>query len=411
VSINRFWIGLLAAGVLSACGGSAPAVSPSAAAKPASAPASAAASAAASPKPSTSAAASSAPSAKPAASGAAAGDWNQVVAAAKQEGQVVVMGQGGNNVVDALTAGFKKAYPDIKIDYTGATGPEIANKLLTERQAGRFTVDVVVHGTTTFITQLIPAGALDPLQSHLIGPNDRDPSKWREGYTFADDAGKYDFMLLVGVKVPLIYNPKAMSPSDLKSYKDLLDPKWKGKMAMFDPRSAGSGLASATFWYTTPSLGKDYLKEFFGKQGVVLTSDDRQLTDWVARGQYPIGVAAQDFSAIELKERGVPVEFLHADGLKEGTYVTAAWGSLGAVNKAPHPNAANLYIDWLMSKEGQEAMAKASGYPSRRLDASTAGLADAVIPKPGVEYQENAKEKYVVLRDEIVGYLKTVITG
>ena len=113
--------------------------------------------------------------------------------------------------------------------------------------------------------------------------------------------------------------------------------------------------------------------------------------------------------AKSLTEAGVPIEFLHADGLKEGTYVTAAWGSLGAINKAPHPNAAKVYMDWLLSKEGQEGISKASGYPSRRLDASTAGLPDAVIPKPGVEYQENAKEKYVVLRDEIITYLKTII--
>ncbi len=405
MSINRIAVGIAAIIALAACGGTTPAASPSsAAAKPASAPASAAAPAA-SAKPASVAASAAA---KPAPSGAA-GDWNQVVAAAKQEGEVVVMGQGGNNVVEALTGGFKKAYPDIKIDFTGATGGEVANKLLTERKANRFSVDVTVHGTTTYVAQLVPAGAVDPLQPYLVGPNNRDPSKWRDGYTFADDAGKYDFMMLVGVKVPLIYNPTMMKASDLKSYKDLLDPKWKGKIAMYDPRVAGSGLASATFWYTTPGLGKDYLKELFGKQNVIFTTDDRQLTDWVARGQYPIGLAAQDFSAIELKERGVPIEFLHADALKEGTYVTAAWGSLGAINKAPHPNAAKVYMDWLLSKEGQEGISKASGYPSRRLDASTAGLLDAVIPKPGVEYQENAKEKYVVLRDEIITYLKTII--
>ncbi|HLY66491.1 MAG TPA: extracellular solute-binding protein, partial [Chloroflexota bacterium] len=320
-----------------------------------------------------------------------------------------VMSQGSTTIEDALTADFKKAYPGINIDFTGATGGEIATKLLTERQAGKFTTDVVVHGTTTFITQLIPANVFDPLQPSLIGPDDRDPKEWRDGYDFADDAGKYDMIITGGVKVPLIYNPKIVSPGDVASYNDLLNPKWKGKVAMIDPRLAGAGLASATFWYTTSGLGKDFLQKFFTQQNVMLTPDDRQLTDWVARGDYPIGVAAQDFSAIDLKKRGVPVELLPAESVKEGTYLTAAWGSVGAVNKAPHPNAAKVYLNWLLSRSGQEDVTKASGYPSRRLDASTAGLSDSVVPKPGVNYQDNSKQQYVLLKDEIIGYLKGVI--
>ena len=386
--VKGFWPSLAAAAFLAGCGGAPPAAAPSSAAG---------------------APGTAKPAASASAAAAAASNWADIVAGAKKEGQVTVLSQGGNAIADGLTAGFKQQYPDVKIDFTGATGAEIATKLLTERQAGKFTVDVIVHGTTTFITSLMPANALDPLQPALVGPNDGDPKQWRDGYDYADDAGKYDLIFTGGVKVPLIYNPTLMKPSDVTSYKDLLDPKWKGKIAMIDPRLAGAGLASATFWYVTPGLGKDFLQKFFTQQQVMLTTDDRQLTDWVAQGKYAIGLAAQDFSALDLKQRGVPIELLPAEAVKEGTYLTAAWGSTGIVNKAPHPDAARVYLDWLLSKSGQEDVAKASGYPSRRLDTSNAGLRDSVIPKPGVNYQDNSKEQFVKLKDEIINYLKPII--
>src|SRR5712692_1556736 len=355
-------------------------------------------------------------SAKPLASAAAAqppasGDWDQIVAAAKREGQLVLLTQGGGDIGSALSDEFKKRYPEISMDVTvtSASGGELAPKLLTERQAGMYRVDVVVLGTTTMLTGLVPAGAADPIQPFLAGPDVRDRSKWLGGaFDFADEAGKYDVIFLGGVKTPFIYNPSAASASEFKSYKDLLNPKWKSKIAMIDPRGPGSGLASATFFYKTASLGKDFLKQLF-TQNVTLTKDDRQLTDWAARGQYPIALASSDFSAVTLKNSGVAIGVLPGEALQEGTYLTASGGSVGVINRAPHPNATKVYLNWLLSKEGQEAASKAYGYPSRRLDASTAGLPDYLIPKPGVQYDNSAKESYVRLRDEVVGYLKTVI--
>ncbi|HLQ34496.1 MAG TPA: extracellular solute-binding protein, partial [Chloroflexota bacterium] len=298
------------------------------------------------------------------------------------------MSQGGTGIVEGLTAGFKSKYPEVQVESTVGNGGEIATKLLTQRQAGRFEVDVVVHGTTTMIADLMPAGAIEPIGPFLVGPNDSDPAKWTGGrFEFADEAGKYDLIFTGAVKVPFMYNPNAVSPGEFKTYKDLLQPKWRGKLAMIDPRDAGPGLATATFFYTIPSLGKDYLKQLFG-QGVVLTRDFRQLADWVARAQYPIGLGASDTAAFELKQKGVPIEFLSPEALQEGSYLTSGWGSVAVVNRAPHPNAARLYLDWLLSKEGQQSVARAAGYPSRRLDASIDGLPPAMVPKPGVEYQE-----------------------
>ncbi len=346
--------------------------------------------------------------AAPAAGAPAASDWSKITEAAKAEGRVVLMGQSGQPVSEALADAFQRAYPDITVDYTGLAGAQMVTKVLTEKAAGLHTTDVVVHGTTSVINGLLPEGALDPIMPALVGP-DIDATKWRSGqFEFADESGQYALLFLAGLKIPLIYNPERIRPGEITSYHDLLAPRYKGQIAMLDPRVAGAGLASSIFFYTTPSLGQDYLQKLF-TQDVVLTKDDRQLTDWVARGQYLIGLASNDFTALDLKSRGVPVESLPAEAVKEGTYMTGAWGSVALLSHAPHPNAARVYLNWLLSKEGQEGVAQASGYPSRRQDASTTGLRESVIPRPDVDYRDLSKQRYILQQDEIIAYMRALV--
>jgi iron(III) transport system substrate-binding protein len=335
-------------------------------------------------------------------------EWARIVEAAKREGQISLLGQTGEPVSEALAEAFQRAYPDIKVDYNGMIGAQMVTKILNERAAGLYSVDVVVHGTTSVINGLLPESAIDPIAPALVGP-DADPTKFRGGaFEFADEEGKYALLFLGGLKIPLVYNPGMVRPDEITSYRDLLDPKFKGKIAMLDPRIAGAGLASSIFMYTSPDLGKDYMAALF-KQDIVITKDDRQLTDWIARGQYSIGLASNDFTALDMKARGVPIESLPAHAVKEGTYVTAAWGSVALLNRAPHPNAARVYLNWLLSKEGQEGVAQAAGYPSRRLDTSKSGLREGVIPRPDVEYRDLSKERYIQQQEEVVRYMRSLI--
>ncbi len=388
------WLFIAIALLLAACGQNA---APAGSAKPAV---------------STSAAASGSPAAVASSAGQAqakpsAASWDQIVAAAKREGSVVIYGQAGASVSELLTTGFRQQYPDIKVEFNGANGSELETKIQTERQAGRFGVDIMLHGPPNLL-HMAQVGVLDPIADSLVGP-EGNPSKWLGGkFDFSDDGGRYVLMLLGGVATPAIYNPTMVNLSEITSYRDLLAPKWKGKLAMLDPRIPGNGQGTAQFWVVTPSLGKDFIKQLFD-QGVTFTRDDRQLTDWVAHGTYAFGLAANGFEAVQLKKTGAPLEFLSADHLKESGYLTASWGGVGAVNRAAHPNAAKVYLDWLLSKDGQEAMVKASGYASRRQDVPTTGLLDATIPKAGVQYVEITKESYINQRPEIVQYIQSLI--
>src|SRR5581483_9736338 len=335
------------------------------------------------------------------------GQWDQVLAAAKREAALTVYGQAGTGVADALTQQCKQKYPDIKVNFTGGNGNELVTKLLTERQAGRFDVDLMIQGPPNLL-DLASAGALEPLPPLLVGP-DEDASKWADQQLhFADDAGKYVLAMLGGIGMVGIYNPKLVSGSDFTSYKDLLNPKLKGKLAMLDPRLPGSAQAAAQFWYDAPQLGKDFIQQLIA-QDVAVTKDDRQLTDWVARGEYAMGIGANGFAAVDLKKEGVDIEFLPAQQMKEGGHMTSSWGSVAMLGKASHPNAAKVYLNGLLSKEGQEALVGASGYPSRRSDASTDGIFGSTVPQKGVQYIEINQERYVKQRPEIVSYLKSLL--
>jgi iron(III) transport system substrate-binding protein len=334
--------------------------------------------------------------------------WADVVAAAKQEGKVTVMGPPGTETREGLTDGFRRKYPEIAVDYSAARGAEQSIKLITEQQAGQFLADVIVNGTTTQL-DLIAANAVVPIAPQLVGPNSNDGSKWLGGrYDYADTEARYNIVFTSAARVPLAYHPRQVAPGEIRSYWDLLDPKWRGKITLLDPRTAGTGLGYATFLYTAPNLGPDYLAKLMDS-GIIFSKDERQLLDWTARGQYPIALAPSEHMMVELISKGVPLEVIYADGMQEGSYLTASWGSVGVLQRAPRPNAAKVYLDWLLSQEGQTEVSRAQGYPSRRTDVPTDFLNPGVVPKPGVQYIEYYKESYVKLRDEMQSFLQTVI--
>lgn len=335
--------------------------------------------------------------------------WNQIVAAAKKEGSVVVLGQGGSDVATALTAGFASAYPDIRVDFTGANGNEQVTRVLTERAAGQFTTDLMIQGPPNLM-ELLDGNALDPIPPLLTGP-DESPANW-PGQTFhySDNAGQYVLSMLGGTGTVGILNPQLASTSELTSYKDLLDPAWAGKLAMLDPRLPGSAQAEVQFWYVSPDLGKDFVQELFS-QGVAVDQDDLALTNAVAQGKYAIGLGLNGYNAVALRNNGVPLDFISSSSMKEGGYLTSSWGAVSLLNRAPHPNAAAVYLNWLLSHDGQQAVAKASGYPSRRQDVSTEGVLDATIPTASTRYIEINQESYVRQRPALVDFLKSLISS
>ena len=336
--------------------------------------------------------------------------WEQILAAAKKEGTVSVIGPQGSETRDALTLAFQKKYPDIRVELQSMAGTQIGPKLLNELAAGRNSTDLLITGTTTALETLLPAKALVAVKPWLSGPNTQDPSKWRGGkLTFSDEAQSYNLVFSAYVKAPFIYNSQLISGADFKSWKDLLEPKWQGKIALKDPVGAGGGLGNSTLWYSHEGLGKDFMRKMFAVKDLVMPRDDRQMLDFAARGKYPIAIGPSDVLTNEFIARGLPLKHLRPETLKEGTYITAGNGSLAIPRSAPHPNALRVYLDFFLSPEGQLEWSKAAGFASLRRDVPKDHVQDILVPKDGMPYPDISNEKYVRLREEIVEFIKTIM--
>jgi len=320
--------------------------------------------------------------------------WEKVLADAKKEGTVVVLGPPGDLIRNAMTEGFRKAYPNINMEYSGGRSGEQAVKLGAERDGGIFSADVFVGGPTTANFQLKPMKALDPVRPALILPEVADVKYWRDNrHEFSDTDGLYDLVFVGQVSAPLIYDPRQVKREEIDELYELLDPKFKGKIVINDPLVSGAAVPVFRFIWETlgPQKATDYYKRLRAQAGAV-DRDQRRQIEWIAQGKYAILVAPSDGVMAQLLQRGIKFEVLE-DFKDHGTYIGASFGTAMLINKAPHPNAATVFLNWLLTKEGQLLWSKAMNHVSRRLDVPIDHLFAYTIPKPGVKYWIGYSEK------------------
>jgi iron(III) transport system substrate-binding protein len=332
-------------------------------------------------------------SAAPAQSSAPVDDWDKVVAAAKQEGGVTVNTFPGSANQRAL-AEFGKAYPDIKLEQTTLVSSALAPKILQERQAGIYTWDVIHQPTTTSLQVLKPAGVLDPIKPAILRPDVMDDKAWRDGFAtgfnLTSDAQLCYQSTLVRAQ-NLMIDTEQVGGGEITSAQDLLNPKWKGKIVCTDTRISGSTF----FPFTLARLkyGDDWMTQFFREQTPVIINDGAQIAQLLAHGNYPLAIGAiwtvlQDFQKHGIATTIKQVNLPDIDSAGPSTN-----GTLWLVNKAPHSNAAKVYINWFLSKDGQEAWTSITTDNSRRLDVTPKDPA-TVVPA-GLALPDLNEEKYL----------------
>jgi iron(III) transport system substrate-binding protein len=316
--------------------------------------------------------------------------WNELVAAAKKERSVAVMSSaGGTEVRTALTQPFRDQY-GVEVEYLRAPSASvIASRVKTERAAGQFLWDIFIGGTSTPMTALRPEGALEPIEPALLLPEVKDGRNWFGGKLEFAEKQRLILIMLSYSKSAIFVNTNLVKSEDFKSLKDLLDPKWKGKLLSGDPRVAGPGQATFAFFYEHKELGADFIRKLAG-QNIQFLRDYRQGVEWLAMGKYPILIGGSDVDAELFIKQGLPVRIVNPGHLKEGGYLTVGPGAVALLNKAAHPNAAKLYLNWLLSKEGQTVFAKAVGYASRRQD----------VPRPVEPWKYPPQQGYWISYDE-----------
>jgi iron(III) transport system substrate-binding protein len=261
---------------------------------------------------------------------------NADVAKAEQEGQLVFYCHENEAGTAGIMQGFSKDFPKIKTSYVRAQTGALYSKILAERQAGRFDVDVLQLSDLSPAFDFQKKGGYEHYESPESGAYKKDNLSSPNGYFFwtgVDPAG-------------IAYNVEKVSGSEApKGWKDILDPRWKGKISC---KISASGLQFVQWYMLRQLYGDGFWKEFAKLQPHAFDSRV-QLFDRLSKGDDTITAIGEYPAYILFKSRGAKVEFVApADGLVATPLV------VGAVNKAPHPEVAKLFVDWAMSKRGQE---------------------------------------------------------
>jgi len=316
-------------------------------------------------------------------------EWDKTVKAAEEEGALVIyMTQAFEPV---FRVAFQKKYPKIKVTMVTGRGPQLSQRVMSERRADRFAVDLYVSGNISPLTVFHRAKILEPVKPLLILPEVIDTTGWYEGKHHYDDPEKRYIFVFEGTprSGEITYNTKLVNPAEIKSYWDLLSPKWKGKIASVDPLVSGPISAAQIFFYKHPDLGPEFLRRLHAETEIVIVGSNEQLLDWLSAGKFAFGIGARDVDTAMMQ--GLPLSQFLPGSLKEGSSVTAYNGTLSFFNRAPHPNAAKVAVNWLLSREGQATWLdyneKTGGlYDSLREDISKEKVSDRARRVKGAKF-------------------------
>ncbi len=313
-------------------------------------------------------------------------DWQRVVDDAKKAGHLLVAtyaGTGYRKVMDA----FEAAFPGITVDQTPfqSSSRDFFPRYFQERQAGLYQWDIMLVPATEPLVQAVPVGAIDPIRPLIVRPDVLDDKNWSDGFEggFLDKGKQYDYAITRSRSQSLWIDTNQVKEGEIRSYKDLLDPKWKGKILAGDLRTKGSG-----FWTGTALRIKtgsdDIIRQLWKDQDALLSTDARQLTEQMVRGTYPIGVGAISLSILlDFLAQGQGKN-LKAIPTVEMDYVNSSDHVLHYANKAPNPNASKVFVNWVLSKEGSAVYANLSQDNSRRSDVPVTD--PNLVPEKGRDY-------------------------
>jgi len=320
-------------------------------------------------------------------------EWHQVMKAARAEGEVTV--GGFPYLGKKMIAAFKRD-TGIKLNWFGGRSSQISSRFASEARAKNITIDVILGGGREL--KLIPEGLMNPIKPQLMLPGVSGKNFRGGKVKWMDDQGKYLLQGAQWVFGWLLVNKDIIDPSAIKSWKDILDPKYRGKIISHDPRSPGPGQGATSWLYNR--FGLEFVKAFHLGQKVKFTRDNRQVVESVIRGTTPIAFGSLQSFIERFRRKGISnlAVVLPADA---PGYVTGGFSVLKQAKGVPHPNAAKVFINWYISRPGQEVYESVMLATSLRTDVKT-GLPSYVVPRPGVKYFEAYSEKIYNSRKSVV---------
>jgi len=307
------------------------------------------------------------------------------VEAAKKEGKVVWYTSLALPTAEKIGKLFEAAYPGIKVEVQRTGSQRILQRVMQEMQANLKLVDVI-HTSDAGHFVLLKEKKL--LMKYSPAGIDAFPAGFK-------DKDGYYFTLRATVNV-IAYNTKLVPAAEApKGWKDLLDPKWRGKMVTAHP--GYSGVISTHVLALVQLYGWDYFKQL-AQNKLMLVQSAVDPAGVVASGERQVAVDGGDYYYYQMKKKGNPIEVVYP---KDGVPLVISPSAIASF--APHPNAAKLFTDFTFTRELQQVMADSeglyTGHPEVKYPTDKPKLSDlkllTVDPEELEKRNEEIKSRFV----------------
>ena len=350
-------------------------------------------------------------------------EWDQLIADAQAEGElVIIMGASQSRTSRAIFEAFGQKF-DINVLQSTGSGTANSNRLLAERAKGVYTGDVsFVGGSSTDRLRL--AGALVPIMPFMIHPEVVDRSQnWlltEWAWTDLDNiySPAYNLRLRENI-LEIFYNTNQVSQAEIdsvQSWRDFLKPEWKGRIvSILDPDFGGVVTDRTLAWIL---LGQEFYEPYIRDQEPTLLSGGnfQELATGIGRGKYHVafftGASSTDMEA--MIELGIPLAKLGRT-LAEGGTVEVR-GTMTILDRAPHPKGAQLFVNWFLSKDGQQTrldlIDDEDPSPSLRTDLTQGKVSDrqwnllkTIDPSKAMS---QSTPEWFAARDEVIAWTRVI---
>jgi iron(III) transport system substrate-binding protein len=338
-------------------------------------------------------------------------EWDKIVDAGKKEGKVVVSVPSSAELRKGVEKTFKQRF-GIEAELIAGRAASIVGKIQQEAMAGVYHFDLHMGGSESIVTGLLSEGLLAPFENAMVLPEVKDPKNWWGGHVWIDNAKSYIYSSQAYLTENLWYNTEYVKPEEIRSFDDLLHPKWVGKIGYLDPRTAGSGTSIWSFLWKLK--GEEYLKKLAG-QKLFLSRDQRVLAESLAKGKLALVVGLTYYSFVPYLKAGLPVKPL--PNPRDEVYVSGGSGHVTLLKGTPHPNSTKVFVNWFLGKEGQEIFGRAMGQGTRRLDVDTQWLKefgviaakDSLTPDQYPKLENQSEEKIVKVREPAAEFARKLL--
>lgn len=296
--------------------------------------------------------------------------WTKVVAAARKEGTVTIYSTVFvADIGRRISQDFKKQF-DINVEILSGNGATLKERILLEQSMKTQVGDVFNIGGAGSTSELVIMGRAERIDDL---PSVKEKSAFKVDPVYSP--GGELLVWLIAYSTVITNSTLVKGDEEPKSYKDILSPRWKGKILVPDPRTTGG---STPFFYVPrfyKALDLEYYRRLAQLDVKEWGGNPREAIRMVARGEFAFYLGGSTDTAAPIIAEGAPVKFPF---LEEGA--TGHLGNVMVAKGAPHPNAARVFVNWLMSKEGQYAYGESSTSTPARKD-----VPDFIHPKAKIE--------------------------